>query len=78
MRRIKVGKVAVQGLDLRAPPIVVDQRAVEAVGALEYTTLAARNDEGDRVVDDRIQPQMVRAQARLVELRPLDSVLKLE
>jgi hypothetical protein len=56
----------------------VDESAVEAVGAQAHETLTARNDDGDRVVDNRIQPQVIRARARLVELRPHDGVLKLK
>src|SRR6266480_5040767 len=80
MRRIDIIQAAIQVLDSRRPPLDIDVAEVDAVGAgtLNHDAPAIRDNYGDRVVDDRIQPQMIRARARLVELRPHRGILKLQ
>src|SRR5207249_5388787 len=80
MRRIDIAQAAIQILDSRRPPLDVDVAEVDAVGAgaLDHDAPTIRDDDGDRVVDDRIQPQMVRARTRLVELRSHRGILKLQ
>ena len=46
------------------------------MAGLKHRALTIRDDDVDRVVDDGIQPQMVRARTRLVELRPHRRVLE--
>src|SRR5262245_59653842 len=76
--RIDVAEAGVQVLYSRVPPLDVNVRPVDSTGALDHRALTARNDDGDGVVDDRNDPEMVRARAGLVELRPHRRVLKLE
>jgi len=78
VRRIVVTETVVEVLDPRRPPLDVDVCEVDATAALEDRALTARNGNRDRVMDDRIEPQMERAGARLVKLRPHRRVLKLE
>ena len=70
MRWIDVAEAGVQVLDPRRPPLDVNIPEVDATAGSEALCPYLWDDDGDRVVDDRIQPQMVRARTRLVKLRP--------
>ena len=66
MSWIDVTEAGVQVLDLRRPPLDVNVPDVDAMLALKHCAPACRDDNGDRVVDHRIQPQMVRARTVLL------------
>ena len=78
VRRINVVKAAIKVHHPRLPPLDVNVPEVHATAALEHRASVAGNNDGNRVVDDRIQPQMVRTRACFVELRPHRRVLKLQ
>ena len=78
MRRIVVTEALVEVLDASRPPLNVDVRSEDATAAHDDRAFTARNVNRDSIVDYRHEPHMVRARARLVELRPHRRVLKLE
>src|SRR5206468_5198481 len=65
-------------LDLCCPPLDVNIREVYAAAGLEHSAQPVCDDNVDWVVDHGIQPQMIRAWTRFVELRAYRRVQGLE